>query len=115
MKLVIAFTLIATPVLAQSIEGKWAEDIKTCGTSYREYTKTAVRTVFPAPTKPEVCAMKSVKPKGAAFIVQMTCKDDSGDGPSKFTVTENITLQGNAMKRTSSVFKGEVFVMARCP
>jgi len=115
MRFIVALALMATPASAQSIEGRWAEDAKTCGTSYREYTKTAVRTVFPKPTKDEVCALKSVKPKGSALVVQMTCKDDSGDGPSKFTVVENVTLQGDTMKRTSSVFKGEVFTMTRCP
>lgn len=115
MRFLVTLAVMATPALGQSLEGRWAEDTKTCSTSYREYTKTAVRTVFPKPTKDEVCALKSVKPKGAALVVQMTCKDDSGDGPSKFTVTENIALQGDTMKRTSSVFKGEVFVMARCP
>lgn len=115
MRFLMVLAVTATPAFGQSLEGRWAEDAKTCGTSYREYSKTAVRTVFPKPTKDEVCALKSVKANGAALVVQMTCKDDSGDGPSKFTVTENVTLQGDTMKRTSSVFKGEVFTMTRCP
>jgi hypothetical protein len=115
MRFLVALAIMATPAAGQPLEGRWAEDVKTCGTSYREYTKAAVRTVFPKPTRDEVCALKSVKPKGSALVVQMTCKDDSGDGPSKFTVTENIDLQGDTMKRTSSVFKGEVFTMVRCP